>query len=81
MCQAVRELGGTAIALGLHNGYDLTIRVLKPKYLRVSPHVFLVEFFAEFYKEKRDAAETLGTIERTKQALDHQVCSFARNPT
>lgn len=48
LCQAVRELGGTAVALGIHNGFDLgtmqgfrkaleVIRKLRPRYVHVSP--------------------------------------------
>ena len=56
LCQAVRELGGTALALGIHNGYDLTtqegyrkaistIRELRPRYLHISPPCFLWSSF------------------------------------
>ena len=52
LCSAVRELGGTAIALGPHNGCDLTtmdgyrkvlriVRKLRPRYLHMSPPCYL----------------------------------------
>ena len=52
LCSAVRELGGTAIALGPHNGCDLTtmagyrkvlriVRKLRPRYLHISPPCYL----------------------------------------
>ena len=56
LCQAVRDLGGKAISLGLHNGYDLTtvegyrralqtLRHLRPRYLHISPPCFLWSAF------------------------------------
>ena len=52
LCSAVRELGGTALALGPHNGCDLTtmdgyrkvlriVRKLRPRYLHMSPPCYL----------------------------------------
>ena len=56
LCQAVRDLGGTALALGLHNGFDLNtvqgykralavVRQLKPKYVHISPPCHLWSSF------------------------------------
>ena len=52
LCSAVRELGGTALALGPHNGCDLTtmdgyrkvlriVRKVRPRYLHMSPPCYL----------------------------------------
>lgn len=52
LCQAVRDLGGTAVALGHHNGFDLNtmegyknalavIGKLRPRYVHISPPCYL----------------------------------------
>ena len=77
--QAVRELGGTALALGIHNGYDLTtqegyrkaistIRELRPRYLHISPPCFLWSSFQNCTKRN----------EQQRQEFEHMRCSSKR---
>ena len=68
LCQAVRDLGGKALALGLHNGYDFltvegykralqTIRHLRPRYLHISPPCFLCSSFQNCTKRDETKQE------------------------
>ena len=73
LCQALRDLGGKAIALGIHNGYDLctvdgykralqTIRHLRPRYLHISPPCFLWSAFQNC--TKRDETKQKAFLEQ-----------------
>ena len=82
LCRAVRECGGTAIALGVHNGFDLlttqgyrkaidVIRKLRPRYVHISPPCHLWSPFQNCTKRtEQQWEEFLGKRKVSKKLIE-----------
>ena len=80
LSQAVRDAGGKAISIGLHNGYDLVtlsgfrkaaclIRCLKPRYVHVSPPCDPWTAFQNCNQRTEEQVQKLSARRRTSRKL------------
>lgn len=82
LCEAVREGGGTAVAIGLHNGFDMStrsgfrkavtlVRRLKPRYMHVSPPCFPWSPFQNLNQKSVQQREDLQVKRQVHRRLLH----------